>query len=277
MTAMPPTHARRQWRPTPLLQATFALHAAALGLIAIQPGLWPWGLGALAASHLVLTATGLWPRSRTLGPNWVRLPPAAAVGHIAITIDDGPDPEVTPQVLDLLDRFDARASFFCIGARAQRHPELCREIIRRGHAVENHSQHHHHGFATFGPRRMAREIQVGQDSLAALTGQRPCFFRPTAGLRNPFLEPILARHGLHLASWTRRGFDTRNRDAEDVVRRLTSHLAAGDILLLHDGNAARTGTGQPVILAVLPRVLEAAAAVGLTPITLRSALDISTP
>jgi peptidoglycan/xylan/chitin deacetylase (PgdA/CDA1 family) len=124
---------------------------------------------------------------------------------------------------------------------------------------------------------MAREIQGGQNSLVALTGQRPCFFRPTAGLRNPFLEPILARHGLHLATWTRRGFDTRNRDAEEVVRRLTSHLAAGDILLLHDGNAARTDAGQPVILAALPRVLEAAAAIGLTPITLRSALDISTP
>ena len=88
-------------------------------------------------------------------------------------------------------------------------------------------------------------------------------FRPTAGLRNPFLEPILARHGLHLASWTRRGYDTRNRDVDDVVRRLTSDLAAGDILLLHDGNAARTVAGQPIILTVLPRVLEAAAAIGL--------------
>jgi peptidoglycan/xylan/chitin deacetylase (PgdA/CDA1 family) len=273
MKALPPPHAGRQWRPAPLLQATVALHAGVLGLIAMQPALWPWGLGALAANHLVLTAAGLWPRSRCLGPNWVRLPPAAAPGHIAITIDDGPNPEVTPQVLDLLDRFDARASFFCIGARAQRHPELCREIVRRGHAVENHSQHHYYHFSTFGPRRMAREVEAGQDNLSALTGQRPCFFRPTAGLRNPFLEPILARHGLHLASWTRRGYDTRNRDVDDVVRRLTSDLAAGDILLLHDGNAARTVAGQPIILTVLPRVLEAAAAIGLKPITLRSALD----
>ena len=137
MKALPPPHAGRKWRPTPLLQATVALHAGVLGLIAMQPTLWPWGLGALAANHLVLTAAGLWPRSRCLGPNWVRLPPGAAPGHIAITIDDGPDPEVTPQVLDLLDRFDALASFFCIGASAQRHPELCREIVRRGHAVED--------------------------------------------------------------------------------------------------------------------------------------------
>jgi len=280
MTALPPLpppHPRRRWRPTPLLQATFALHAGSLGLLALQPGLWPWGLGTLAANHLILAAAGLWPRSRSLGPNWSRLPAAAAPGHIAITIDDGPDPEVTPQVLDLLERFSAHASFFCIGARAQRHPELCREIVRRGHAVENHSQQHRHHFATFGPRRMAREIESGQDSLAAITGQQPCFFRPTAGLRNSFLEPILARHGLHLASWTRRGFDTRNRDADDVTRRLTRNLAAGDILLLHDGHAARTRAGQPVILAVLPRLLEAAAAAGLKPITLRSALAISQP
>lgn len=277
MTALQPTHARREWRPTPLFQATFTLHAGALGLLGMQPGLWPWGLGVLAANHLALIAAGLWPRSRSLGPNWVRLPPAAALGHIAITVDDGPDPEVTPQVLDLLDRFDARASFFCIGSMAQRHPELCQEIVRWGHTVENHSQHHYHHFSTFGPWRMAHEIEIGQDNLAAISGQRPCFFRPPAGLRNPFLEPILARHGLHLASWTRRGYDTHNRDADDVARRLTNNLAAGNILLLHDGHAARTVAGQPVILAVLPRVLEAAAAIGLKPITLRSALDSSAP
>ncbi|MDD4881790.1 MAG: polysaccharide deacetylase family protein, partial [Gallionellaceae bacterium] len=216
-------------------------------------------------------------RSRCLGPNWVRLPAAAAPGHIAITIDDGPDPAVTPQVLDLLERHGARASFFCIGAQAQRHPDLCREIIRRGHAVENHGQHHYHHFATFGPGRMAREVAAGQDSLAAITGQRPCFFRPTAGLRNPFLEPVLARLGLHLASWTRRGFDTRNRDADEVALRLTRNLAAGDILLLHDGHAARTADGRPIILTVLPHLLETAAAAGLQSITLRAALAASAP
>lgn len=275
MTNLPPPHPRRPWQPTPLLWATLALHGGVLGALAMQPRLWPWGLAALAGNHLLLTAIGLWPRSRGLGPNWSRLPAAAAAGHVALTFDDGPDPEVTPQVLDLLDRFAARATFFCIGAKAQRHPELCREIVRRGHAIENHSQHHRHHFSTFGPRRMAREIETGQDSLAAITGQRPLFFRPTAGLRNPFLEPILARHGLHLASWTRRGFDTRNRDADDVARRLLRKLAAGDILLLHDGSAARTAAGQPVILAALPRVLEALAAANLHAITLRDALDLA--
>lgn len=267
-----PGLAPRPWRPSPLLQASFALHAAAFGLLTAAPAAWPWWAWALAANHLALTGMGLWPRSRGLGPNWVRLPAAAAAGHIAITIDDGPDPRVTPGVLDLLQRWDARASFFCIGAAAERHPDLCQEIVRRGHAVENHTQRHDHHFATFGPRRMAREIREAQSSLTAITGRPPRFFRPTAGLRNPFLEPILARQGLHLASWTRRGFDTRNRDPDDVLRRLTLGLAAGDILLLHDGHAARTPSGEPVILAVLPRLLEAAAARGLKAVTLCSAL-----
>lgn len=267
----------RPWHPTPLLQASFALHAGTLGMLGIQPGLWPWGLGSLAVNHLALTLLGLWPRSQSLGPNWLRLPPAVANGHIAITIDDGPDPEVTPPVLDLLDRFQAHATFFCIGDLAQRHPELCRRILEGGHAVENHGQHHYHHFAVFGPKRTAQEITSAQDNLAAITGQRPCFFRPTAGLRNPFLEPILARHGLHLASWTRRGFDTRTRDASKVVSRLTRHLGSGDILLMHDGNAARTYSDQPLILAALPSVLEAAATLGLTSITLRSALELCAP
>jgi peptidoglycan-N-acetylglucosamine deacetylase len=272
MTDPTPIPVPRPWQPTPLLGASLALHAGTLGVLALQPRLWPWALGALAANHLTLTAAGLWPRSQCLGPNWVQLPPPVAAGHIALTLDDGPDPAVTPDVLDLLDRHQARASFFCIGAQARRYPELCRRIVAQGHTVENHGYHHYHHFATLGPRRMAREIERGQDTLAAITGQWPHFFRPTAGLRNPFLAPILARQGLHLASWTRRGYDTRDGNADAVLGRLTRHLAPGDILLLHDGHAARTPAGQPVILAVLPRLLAAARALGLETISLRAAL-----
>jgi len=243
-------------------------------LLLWHPSMWLLGLVLLAANHLLLTAVGLWPRSRALGENWVRLPLAAEKsGQIAITIDDGPDPELTPQVLDLLDRYQAQATFFCIGSEAERHPELCREIVRRGHAVENHSQQHQHRFAALSFGRMAREVAAGQATLAQITGQAPLFFRAPAGLRSPFLDPILARQGLTLASWTRRGYDTRNTDAADVLRRLTSNLAAGDILLLHDGHAARSADGVPIILTVLPRLLDTIQAKNLRPVTLRSTLS----
>lgn len=264
--------ARQRWRPSPFVAASIVLHLAALVAWLLRPGWGPALLALLVLDNLALTVCGLLPRSRWLGPNLTRLPAAAAArGEIALTIDDGPDPEVTPAVLDLLDRYQARATFFCIGERAQRHPQLCREIVARGHAVENHSHRHRHAFALMGMGGFRRELREAQHALAAITGQVPGFFRAPAGIRSPLLDPVLSGLGLRLASWTRRGFDTRTGDAALLLRRLGANLRAGDILLLHDGNAARTADGQPVILEVLPRLLEQAAAAGLRTVTLRTA------
>jgi len=263
----------RRWHPTPLVVATIVLHAAALAALLVHPESWPWLLLALVANHAVLTATGLWPRSRALGPNWTRLPPAAvARGAVAITIDDGPDPDVTPRVLALLAREQVRATFFVVGEQAARHPELCRAIVSGGHAIENHSLRHPLGFALLGVAGMEREMREGQRAIEQASGATPLFFRPPAGLRSPMLEPALCRVGLQLATWTRRGFDTRERDAARVLSRLLTGLGAGDILLVHDGSAARTADGTPIILAVLPELIAAIRTTGLLPIALRDAL-----
>lgn len=261
-----------RWRPSAFVAASVVLHLLALVAVLLQPHWWPQLLVLLVTNHLVLTVCGLLPRANWLGPNLTRLPAASAVrSEVAITIDDGPDPLVTPAVLDLLDRHHAKATFFCIGVRAARHPELCREIVRRGHDIENHSHEHRHGFSFLGPRGFRRELQRAQDTLTELTGRPPVFFRAPAGLRNPLLDPVLAGLGLRLASWTRRGYDTRTGDANVLLRRLTRGLGAGDILLLHDGNGARTSTGQPVVLTVLDQLLSRIAAQGLRPVTLREA------
>jgi peptidoglycan/xylan/chitin deacetylase (PgdA/CDA1 family) len=191
---------------------------------------------------------------------------------VAITIDDGPDPDITPPVLALLEGYGACATFFCIGDRVLRYPDLAQEIVRRGHVIENHSQRHRHNFSLLGPSAMASEVSQAQESIFRVTGSSPKFFRAPAGLRNPFLDPVLARLELRLASWTRRGFDTVSADADAVFRRLANPILPGDILLLHDGHAARTRQGQAVILDVLPRLLDALNARGLKPVTLRSAL-----
>jgi peptidoglycan/xylan/chitin deacetylase (PgdA/CDA1 family) len=228
----------------------------------------------LVADHCLLMGSGLWPTSRTLGPNLSRLASGASAepaprGRVALTFDDGPDPEVTPRVLDLLDRpggngsGPARATFFCVGERVRRHPELVAEIVRRGHRVENHTDRHLKRFAVLGPWAMAREIDRAQGAIAEVTGRLPRLVRPPAGFRNPFLEPLLARRGLWLVSWTRRAYDTVRRDPRRVARDLTRGLGAGEILLLHDGGAARTRSGRPVVLEALPRVLDHLAASGL--------------
>lgn len=260
------------WKPTPAIQLSIATHAVAgLGALAV-PGGWPWALGAVALNQLVITGAVLLPRSSLLGPNLIRLS-ANATGRreIALTIDDGPDPEVTPRVLDLLDAAKVKASFFCIGREARQYPALCREIVDRGHRVENHGDSHSWAFATFGLKRIRADISAAQATLADITGQAPRFFRPTAGLRNPFLDPVLSTLDLQLACWTRRGYDTRNSKPQNVYNRLIKGLGGGDILLLHDGNAALTPAGEPVILAVLPRLLQAIADARLTPVTLIAA------
>jgi peptidoglycan/xylan/chitin deacetylase (PgdA/CDA1 family) len=265
-----------RWMPAPLLVASGAVHLGAAAAWLARPWVWPWALGALIANHAALAAAGLWPRSQLLGPNWVRLPShglaQAASTDVAITIDDGPDPDVTPQVLKQLEDYQASASFFCIGDRVLRYPDIAQEIVRRGHVIENHSQRHRHNFSLLGPAGMSSEISRAQESIFRVTGSRPLFFRAPAGLRNPFLDPVLARLKLHLASWTRRGFDTVSADADAVFRRLATPLEARDILLLHDGHAARSRNGRPVILEVLPRLLETLQARGLNSVTLRSVL-----
>lgn len=265
----------RTWKPSTFLTGSAALHAVAAVSSVTVPGAWPWALGAVVANHALITAVGLLPRTDWLGPNITRLPGVSASdagGRVALTIDDGPDPEVTPQVLDLLDQHQLVASFFLIGHRAQSHPALCREIVARGHRVENHGYSHSHAFSLFGPSRMRQDIDRAQGVLSDLTGQAPRFFRPTAGLRNPFLDPVLTELDLRLAAWTRRPYDTRDPHPRRVLERLCRGMGDGDILLLHDGHAARAADGQPVILSVIPMLAQR-----LTPklrtVTLDEAID----
>lgn len=262
----------RSWSPNLTLKLTLASHLAAGVSLLVASGSWPWVLGAIVVNHAIIAGAGLLPRCTWLGPTLIRLPEAARQrGEIALTIDDGPDPEVTPQVLDILDAAGVKASFFCIGRIARQHPTLCREITARGHRIENHGDSHSWGFSLFGYQRMKADIAAAQETLSQLSGQSPRYFRATAGLRNPFLDPVLARLDLQLAAWTRRGYDTRESDPAIVLARLTKNLAAGDILLIHDGNSARDSTGQPVILSVLPELLRTIRAAGLTPVTLPAA------
>jgi len=251
----------QRWRPSAFLKGSLGLHGVAvLGAVAM-PAAWP-------------AALGLWPRSTWLGRNITHLPrESAGRREIALTIDDGPEPEVTPRVLDILEAHGCRASFFCIAERARVHPELCREIARRGHGVENHSfVHSVPRFPCLALGGLRREVGSAQAALAEIAGRAPRFFRPPAGLRNPLLDPVLHEFGLVHVTWTRRGFDTKTRDPAIVTARLLRNFAAGDILLLHDGHAARTVRGVPLILEVLPRVLEAAREQALRPVALHEAI-----
>lgn len=257
------------WRPGRFLLIQLVLHGAALLQLALYPQEWRCAAATILLSQLMLMCAGLWPRSTCLGPNLMRLPTASVQrGEVAITIDDGPDAQVTPKVLSILAQRDVKATFFCIGERVIANPELCRQMIAAGHRIENHGASHPTFLSLSGPAGWRREILDGKHTLHRITGQMPHFYRAVAGLRNIFLDPVLHSLDQQLVSWTRRGFDTRQRSPDKVLKSLTGRLAAGDILLLHDGNAASTPSGEAVILVVLPRLLDAIRARGLTPVTL---------
>jgi peptidoglycan-N-acetylglucosamine deacetylase len=261
---MPDPTGRTQARPyrhPAFLRLTLGIHAAALALVGTAPQRWAWAVSALLVNHSLITAAAVWPRGRLLGPNLASLPGARP--EIALTFDDGPDPSVTPRVMDILERHDAKATFFCIGKRVERFPDVAASIVERGHAIGNHSHNHPNAFAFYGPRALAREVVRAQDAIWAAAGRRATLFRAPVGIRGLFLEQCLAREGLNLVSWSRRGLDTVSRNAVAVAARLTRRLEHGEILLMHDGASACDSAGRPVVLEALPRVLDVLAARGL--------------
>jgi peptidoglycan/xylan/chitin deacetylase (PgdA/CDA1 family) len=242
----------RRLRLSSLHYGLIAVHAGAAAACVAAPNAWPWWLGAVAANHAFNMLHAFYPQGQYLGPALTRLPDRlAATGAVALTFDDGPDPAATPWLLDELDRAGARATFFCIGARVRRHPQLARAIVARGHAVENHSYAHAAWSGLWGPRRWRRDIAAAQDAIADATGVAPRFFRPPFGVRTPLLEPALAALGLHCVTWSARGYDTVTRNGVRLYERLAPQIGAGAIVLLHDGTAWSSGA----LRAATPRLL----------------------
>jgi peptidoglycan/xylan/chitin deacetylase (PgdA/CDA1 family) len=255
------------WSPPAAIRVSAGLHLGAAAATLAAPAIWDWMLGAVAVNHLALTAAGMAPRSRFLGPNLRQLPAGhAARGEVALTFDDGPDPLLTPQVLALLAAEGAQASFFLVGERARRHPALVRAILAAGHSVENHTDTHPALFAALGMGGQRRQILRAQQSLRE-AGAQPRWFRPPMGLRSPLLDPVLAGLGLHHASWTWRSADAVLADAELILWRLR-RVGAGDVVLLHDGTWRADANGQPPLLRVLPALLARLRQQGLRPVCL---------
>ena len=208
---------------------------------------WRVGLPVMLASHLLCWWGILVPQSRLFSPVLSRLPTQEK--RVWLTIDDGPTHE-TSAVLDLLDRHEAKATFFLVADRAVAYPELAREILRRGHGIGNHSRSHPQTwFWALGPRRMGAEIDQAQSTLRDITGQSPRWFRAVVGMANPFVSAPLKRNGLARVAWSARGFDGVRGEPCKAVSRIVGKLHPGTIILLHEG--AAHGNNVAIIEGVL--------------------------
>jgi peptidoglycan/xylan/chitin deacetylase (PgdA/CDA1 family) len=180
-----------------------------------------------------------------------------------LTFDDGPFPEDTPQLLALLKKHNAQATFFVIGRQVQKHPELARAILRDGHTLANHTQTHPTLFFwSFLKTRLAREIDQCNEALREATGEQSRWFRAPVGMANMFLHFLLCDRDIKLIGWSARGFDGLFHDPEAIANRIHQSVQPGAIILLHEGRRDRQG--RPINLIVAETVLSRLAAEGYT-------------
>lgn len=191
----------------------------------------------------MLVFPGVVRNCRWFGPVETRF--ASKGPQARLTIDDGPDPRQTPQLLDVLSREGVRAEFFVIGKKAIAHPELCRRMRDEGHLVQNHT--FSHPSATFWAAslsRARREIARCSAAIRDANAQEPTRFRAPVGMANPFVHLASRELGLQLAGWSVSGNDGIPHDPARVVRKITAALQPGSIVLLHDSHLPGMREGQ---------------------------------
>jgi len=239
-----------------LKRALLILFLVGAALLVVEP---VWGIALISMVAATVTFGVLRMRAGILGPVRTTIPSGVPPG-IALTYDDGPDPESTPALLDLLKQRGVKATFFVVGEKVRAHPEVVRRCHDEGHTVANHS--HRHGTWTnihFGGW-MRAELEACQRAVVDAIGVAPRHYRPPFGLMNPYVEPAARSLGMEVVGWNVRSLDTAH---DDAAARVVRQLAPGAIVLLHDG-----GLAADRVVATTTTILEAAAERGLEPVAL---------
>jgi peptidoglycan-N-acetylglucosamine deacetylase len=246
--------------------------AAALGSSALLTAT-PLAMGASAAFLAVLTDGIFRPSSSVLYPTISHGPRNLPL--VALTFDDGPDPEVTPAVLDALGSSGARATFFVIGRHLQQHSAIGARAVAEGHELGNHSWTHSY-FQNFY-RTGKQDEDVGRSTrliqqLCGTTNEP--LYRAPVGLKSPPLARVAHARKLTVVAWSLHSRDTISRNAESVATRVLARIAPGDIVLMHDGHE-REGQHRRLAAAALPMILRGLKERGLRSVTVSELLRLS--
>jgi peptidoglycan/xylan/chitin deacetylase (PgdA/CDA1 family) len=254
----------------------------------------PWLIeapAAAAAAAAGLTAFGAaHPRAQLFGRTICR---TNSPRKLAITFDDGPNPGITPKLLDLLDRYNAKATFFLIGKFVRECPELVAETVARGHIVGNHSESHLNLFR-LSPMQVRVELRLCHDAISHAAGAPPKWFRPPFGLRNPWVIPAARELGYQTVMWTLIPGDWREKPAEWLIQRMqpiADHAqrkspgngsdppasGIGDVLCLHDGTHRQLNGDRTRTLAALEHWLPRWRDLGLEFVTIAEAVRTPAP
>lgn len=166
---------------------------------------------------------------------------------IAITFDDGPTP-ITENVLDILKKHNAKATFFCIGTQIEKHPDTFKRIIAEGHLVGNHSYSHDKKIGFFSTKKVLKEIQQNDLVIENYLGKKPLFFRPPFGVTNPRFARAIKQTGHFVIGWNNRSLDTVIDKETKIVNRIKDKINPGGIILLHDTSSKAVHVLEQLLL-----------------------------
>jgi peptidoglycan-N-acetylglucosamine deacetylase len=220
--------------------------------------------GAAMAGYLTPALAGSWPAGlpRSPAPIWPSLRSALGVedrtasGHgYGLTFDDGPHPQGTPAVLEILAQERVRATFFLVGEQVRRNPEIAREIVGAGHGVALHCDRHRN-LLRLGPRQVREDIDRALDTIETVTGRRVTLYRPPYGVLNAAALSVARGRGWRTLLWSHWGRDWEARATpESIASRLTEGVSDGAVLLAHDADDYSAPGSWERTAAALPRVL----------------------
>ncbi len=174
---------------------------------------------------------------------------------VALTFDDGPNPQATPRILDTLGEKGVRATFFVLGSHAERWPELVRRISHEGHQLGNHG-YFHRKLQFKSPFYVSRDIRLGIRAIKRAGAPAPRYFRAPHGFRSPWTTPIANSYGERTVGWSLGVWDSDRPGVDEIVRRTLEGVSPGSIVLLHDGDGYNPNGDRMQTAAALPHIID---------------------
>lgn len=230
------------------------------------PGFW-WMMGLYSLPFIAIAIIG----SANIKWNYhIKSIHKGQVPGVVLTFDDGPHPEYTPRILEILKQFNVKATFFVIGEQAKKYPELIKEIDQQGHIIGNHSYSHRSMLPLFLPKKLRRDFDECNLVIAHLIKKIPVFIRPPFGATSPFYFRMMRKAPYQSIGWTVRSFDTVETDKNKLLNRVlsaTEQQNAAHTMLFHDT--------QTITIELLPHLLEAFEKRGTKVVSLSDALNKS--
>ncbi len=167
--------------------------------------------------------------------------------YVAITFDDGPNSNLTPQILQLLKTYDAKATFFCIGKQIEQFPGMVKTIVKDGHTIGNHTYSHSPQFDFYKKQDIVKEIEKTNELVKSIIGKKMKLFRPPYGVTNPSIAKAIKITKHHVIGWNIRSLDTVIKKDYKILNRITKKVSPGAVILLHDS--------QEITVKVLEQLL----------------------